>query len=63
MTQNYKLQITLNISETTINIKTLKSSGKGKYFQMDFKNNKKTLLYSDESSCRCIVRWGEFEAN
>lgn len=61
MTQNNKVQITLNVSVTTINIKRLKSSGKGKYFQMDFKNNK--TLNSHESSCRHIIRRGEFKAN
>lgn len=61
MTQNNKVQITLKVSVTTFNIKRLKSPGKGKYFQMDFKNKKTLNLH--ESSCRHIIRWGEFKEN
>ena len=54
--------MTLNVSITTVNIKRLKSSGKEKYFLINFKNNKK--LHLDESSCRYFnINWKELKAN
>lgn len=43
MTENNKVQMTLNILVTRINTKRLKSSGKSTCFQVDFKNNKNSI--------------------